>query len=95
MVGSVKGRLLTSVALFLACFFGAAGESQAKITVGTAVPVIAGGTEILVNLDTLIHPVRSAKQAGIKIKGAFKRKPLPDCLTAPPKSPCVIGKGKP
>ena len=68
-------RAHTTVLAFVLCFFATVGESQAKITVGTAVPVIAGTTEILINLDTIVHPVKTAKTVGAKIKGVIKRRP--------------------
>jgi hypothetical protein len=52
-----------------------------KITTGTAVPVIAGITEIIVNGDTIIHfgvhPVVDTKKGLKKAGAAFKPTPPP------------------
>ena len=73
---SVRTAVWIALAAWLAVFFVAA--APAKITTGTAVPVIAGSTEILINMHTIVativHPKKAAKQAGAKLKAAVKGK---------------------
>lgn len=56
-------------------------SAQARITIGTAVPVGAGITEMLVNGESIIkgfrHPHKTLNTFGTKIKAAVKSQPAP------------------
>ena len=63
--------ILTVIALTLSF---CSREAYAKITIGTAVPVVAGVTTIAVNGKTLIDAFKHPKKAAKKVKQAIKGK---------------------